>query len=83
MFQRLKSTPKDENQLQVRQASSLPLRRDGQPDEVAKLAVFLLSDDASFITGSVQTGAPNFFYLSREIYLANALDSTVDGGATA
>lgn len=72
MFQRLKKTPKDEKQLQVMQTSSIPLRRDGQPDEVAKLAVFLLSDDASFITGSVQTGLHNNSCLSCEICLANA-----------
>ena len=30
-----------------------PLRRAGQPEEVADLAVFLASDRASFITGAV------------------------------
>ena len=32
---------------------AIPMRRLGQPDEVAKLAVFLASDDAAYITGQV------------------------------
>jgi NAD(P)-dependent dehydrogenase (short-subunit alcohol dehydrogenase family) len=32
-------------------ASQVPLGRVGTPDEIAKAAVFLASDDASFITG--------------------------------
>ena len=32
-------------------ASQIPLGRMGQPDEVAKVAVFLASDDSSFVTG--------------------------------
>jgi len=32
-------------------ASQVPLGRMGQPDEVAKVAVFLASDDSSFVTG--------------------------------
>jgi glucose 1-dehydrogenase len=30
----------------------IPLGRMGQPEEVAKVAVFLASDDASYVTGS-------------------------------
>ena len=35
--------------------SRLPLRRVGQPEDVAALAVFLLSDAARFMTGGVHT----------------------------
>lgn len=32
-------------------ASKVPLARMGQPDEIAKAALFRASDDASFVTG--------------------------------
>ena len=34
-------------------AKGVPLGRVGQPDEIAKAVVFLASDDAQWITGSV------------------------------
>lgn len=32
--------------------SSIPLKRFGQPKEIAKAAAFLASDDSSYMTGS-------------------------------
>ena len=42
----------DKEELVKRRAGQNPLGRPGQPDEVANAALFLLSDEASFITGA-------------------------------
>jgi len=35
----------------ARIVSTIPMGRMGQPEEVAKVALFLASDDSSFVTG--------------------------------
>jgi glucose 1-dehydrogenase len=42
----------DDPELKHNAISEIPLGRFGQPDEVASVAVFLASDDASYVTGS-------------------------------
>jgi NAD(P)-dependent dehydrogenase (short-subunit alcohol dehydrogenase family) len=44
----------------VRYKEGSPLRRLGQADEIARVALFLASDDASFMTGSVVTADGGF-----------------------
>jgi NAD(P)-dependent dehydrogenase (short-subunit alcohol dehydrogenase family) len=46
----------DKNQEMIKQFSEIePVKRMGKPEEVAALALFLASDDASFITGAAVT----------------------------
>lgn len=44
----------DKNKVHADEAAQQPLGRIGQAEEVASLALYLASDDASFITGSLQ-----------------------------
>jgi len=50
----LKRSGADEATVHAEEAALQPLGRLGKADEVAALAYFLASDDAAFITGSLQ-----------------------------
>ena len=47
----LAGTKEEAEQLKAGLAAQVPLGRMGDPDEIAKVAVFLASDDSSFVTG--------------------------------
>ncbi len=47
----LAHTEDERKQLKASFAAGVPLGRMGEPDEIAKAAVFLASDDSSFVTG--------------------------------
>ena len=47
--------PNDSNAAKVRIASRIPLGRYAEPREIAQVMAFLLSDEASWVTGSVYT----------------------------
>ena len=42
----------DKEALILRRAQQVPMRRTGKPEEIANAALFLLSDEASFVSGA-------------------------------
>ncbi len=42
-----------DEEMQARQAAAVPLGRIGRPEDIANAVTFLLSDEASYITGVV------------------------------
>ena len=51
ILQQVHKGPMEERHIQAR-AKAIPMRRIGQPHEIARPILFLASDDASFITGT-------------------------------
>jgi NAD(P)-dependent dehydrogenase (short-subunit alcohol dehydrogenase family) len=50
-FEGLVTDPEQVKQMKIGFASQVPLGRMGEPDEIAKAVVFLVSDDSSFVAG--------------------------------
>ena len=42
----------DKEALIIRRSQQIPMRRTGKPEEIANAALFLLSDEASFVSGA-------------------------------
>ena len=42
----------DKEALVIRRSQAIPMRRPGKPEEIANAALFLLSDEASFVSGA-------------------------------
>lgn len=53
VFRRRSSDQIDASELSAKNIAATPLGRVSDPDEIARVALFLVSDDASFVTGAV------------------------------
>jgi len=42
----------DKEELVLKRGGQTPMNRPGKPEEIANAALFLLSDEASFVTGA-------------------------------
>jgi NAD(P)-dependent dehydrogenase (short-subunit alcohol dehydrogenase family) len=45
-------TPEEVDAIIERMTSTIPIRRIGTPDEIARAALFLISDESSFMLGA-------------------------------
>ena len=45
----------DDVEKRKKQEACIPMKRAGQPEEIAKLALFLASEDFDYVTGSTYT----------------------------
>jgi glucose 1-dehydrogenase len=52
----------------------IPFHRSGQPEEIAKIAVFLASDDASYITGTLIYADGGLSLLHSNYFLASEIE---------
>jgi NAD(P)-dependent dehydrogenase (short-subunit alcohol dehydrogenase family) len=55
MFEQLMTNAPDRQEALRRNAEKIPMGRVAKPEEVAKMVLYLASDDASYVTGSVLT----------------------------
>jgi NAD(P)-dependent dehydrogenase (short-subunit alcohol dehydrogenase family) len=55
MFERLMTDAPDREEALRRNAEKIPMGRVAKPEEVAKMVLYLASDDSSYVTGSVLT----------------------------
>ena len=81
LWEEIQTAPPDPEQCSTYWRSNIPMGRVGSTDEIARIAVFLASEDSSYVTGAniFADGGMTSQLISKEPYEARSLEGSTRG----